>query len=70
MVGLGQCTLDRMGELGAALGIVAGLAKFGNRLRRLPLLSHDKAELVVCLGVVGLEPDRRTEFGDRLVRLP
>ena len=27
-------------------------------------------EVIVCLGVVGLEPDRLAVFGDRLLRLP
>ena len=32
--------------------------------------SQGDAEVVVGLGVVGLEPDRRAVFGDRLVQLP
>jgi len=34
MVARGQFTLDSLGELGATLGVVAGLPEFGERLAR------------------------------------
>ena len=36
MFGRDQCTLDVLGELGAALGVVAGISEFGDRLLQLP----------------------------------
>ena len=69
-VGPGQCTLDERGELGAALGVIAGLAEFGHRLRQLPLVTQGVAEVVVGLGEVGFDPDRLTVCGDRLFQLP
>src|SRR5271166_2763135 len=70
MAGRGQCTLDKLGELGAVLSGVAGLAQFGERILQLPLGSQGRAEVVVGLGEVGLEPYRRPEFGDRVLQLP
>ena len=42
----------------------------GDRLVQLPLVAQGVAEVVVGLGVVGLEPERRAVLGDRLVQLP
>ena len=70
MVGLGQRTLDCLGELGAGWSVVAGLVELGNRLRKASLRPQDKAEVVVGVGVVWLQPDRHAEFGDRLLEFP
>ena len=44
--------------------------EFGEGLGELALLGETSAQVVVGLGVVGLEPQRRAVFGDRLVELP
>ena len=68
-VGVGQCTLDEPGELGAALGVVVGLTELSDRLNPFRLLSQGQAELVVSLRLVGFDPDHRAELGGRLLQL-
>ena len=64
-----QFPLNEVSELGATLGVVAGLAEFGHRVVELPGSVQGIAEVVAGLGEIGLESNRLAVSDDRFLKL-